>query len=106
MLDNKPSVLVTGISGNLGLRLLPQLTEFNVIGVDLKPPESNLPLRFERMDVGQEESCRELYLLCRQTSPSAVVHLAFVIDPVRNSGCATHVADQRGGYGARNGSPQ
>src|SRR2546430_16627317 len=84
MLDNKPSVLVTGISGNLGLRLLPQLTEFNVIGVDLKPPESNLPLRFERMDVGQEESCRELYLLCRQTSPSAVVHLAFVIDPVRN----------------------
>ncbi|PYV97498.1 MAG: hypothetical protein DMG89_14220 [Acidobacteria bacterium] len=84
MLDNKPTVLITGVSGNLGLRLLPQLTEFNVIGVDLKPPESNLPLRFERMDVGQEESCRELYLLCRQTSPSAVVHLAFVIDPVRN----------------------
>src|SRR5205809_5952324 len=84
MLDNKPTVLITGVSRNLGLRLLPQLTEFNVIGVDLKPPESNLPLRFERMDVGQEESCRELYLLCRQTSPSAVVHLAFVIDPVRN----------------------
>jgi len=35
------------------------------------------------MDVGQEESCRELYLLLRRTSAVAVVHLAFVIDPVR-----------------------
>jgi nucleoside-diphosphate-sugar epimerase len=84
MPDKKPTVLVTGISGNLGRRLLPQLTEFNVIGVDLKPPETNLPLRFERMDLGQEESCRELYVLCRQNSPTAVVHLAFVIDPVLN----------------------
>jgi nucleoside-diphosphate-sugar epimerase len=84
MPDNKPTVLVTGISGNLGIRLLAQLTEFNVIGVDLKPPQTNLPLRFEAMDLGQEESCRELFLLCRQTSPRAVVHLAFVIDPVRN----------------------
>ena len=84
MPDKKPTVLVTGISGNLGLRLLAQLTEFNVIGLDLKPPETNLPLRFERMDLGQEEACRELYVLCRQTSPTAVVHLAFVMDPVRN----------------------
>src|SRR5256712_12410279 len=35
------------------------------------------------MDLGQEESCRELYLLLRRTSAVAVVHLAFVIDPVR-----------------------
>jgi nucleoside-diphosphate-sugar epimerase len=84
MPDDKPTVVITGISGNLGLRLLPQLAEFSVIGVDLKPPETTLPLRFEQMDLGQEESCRQLYLLCRQTSPRAVVHLAFVIDPVRN----------------------
>src|SRR5213079_3629198 len=81
--ETKPTVLVTGISGNLGLRLLPQLAGFNVLGVDLNPPQTNLPLSFERMDLGQEESCRQLYLLMRQTNPVAVVHLAFVIDPVR-----------------------
>src|SRR5213082_331245 len=81
--ETKPTVLVTGISGNLGLRLLPSLADFNVVGVDLNPPQTNLPLSFERMDLGQEESCRELYLLLRRTSAVAVVHLAFVIDPVR-----------------------
>src|SRR5207247_7275972 len=79
----KSTVLVPGFSGNLGLRLLPQLAGFNVVGVDLNPPQTNLPLSFERMDLGQEESCRQLYLLMRQTNPVAVVHLAFVIDPVR-----------------------
>src|SRR5947208_13982119 len=82
--ETKSTVLVTGISGNLGLRLLPQLADFNVVGVDLNPPQTNLPLSFERMDLGQEESCRQLYLLMRQTNPVAVVHLAFVIDPVRS----------------------
>src|SRR5437868_14665156 len=81
--ETKSTVLVTGISGNLGLRLRPQLAGFNVVGVDLNPPQTNLPLSFERMDLGQEESCRQLYLLMRQISPVAVVHLAFVIDPVR-----------------------
>src|SRR2546425_5580620 len=81
--ETKSTVLVTGISGNLGLRLLPQLAGFNVLGVDLNPPQTDLPLSFERVDLGQEESCRQLYLLMRQISPVAVVHLAFVIDPVR-----------------------
>jgi nucleoside-diphosphate-sugar epimerase len=81
--DQKPTVVVTGISGNLGARLLPQLTEFDVIGVDLHPPSSDLPLRFERMDLGEEESCRRLFLLLRDCQPAAVVHLAFVLDPVR-----------------------
>src|SRR5437764_7972988 len=83
MAETKPTVLVTGISGNLGLRLLPQLAEFNIVGVDLKPPETDRAVVFEQMDLGQEESCRQLYLLLRQNSPVAVVHLAFVIDPVR-----------------------
>jgi nucleoside-diphosphate-sugar epimerase len=78
-----PSILVTGIAGNLGLRLLPQLADHQVIGVDLSPPETNLPLRFVRLDLGREESCRELFLLLRESRPAAVVHLAFVLDPVR-----------------------
>jgi UDP-glucose 4-epimerase len=83
MPDTKPTVLVTGISGNLGSRLLPQLQEFKVVGVDLHPPTSATPMRFERLDLAEEDSCRGLYLLLRQTNPIAVVHLAYVIDPVR-----------------------
>ena len=81
--DSKPTVVVTGISGNLGTRLLPQLAEFDVIGVDLNPPSTDLPLRFERMDLGDEQSCRQLFVLLRDSQASAVVHLAFVLDPVR-----------------------
>lgn len=81
--DPKPTVVVTGISGNLGMRLLPQLAGFDVIGVDLTPPVTDLPMRFERMDLGDEESCRQFFLLVRDSQASAVVHLAFVLDPVR-----------------------
>jgi nucleoside-diphosphate-sugar epimerase len=81
--DPKPTLVVTGISGNLGTRLLPQLAGFDVIGVDLNPPATDLPLRFERMDLGEEESCRQLFVLLRDSQASAVVHLAFVLDPVR-----------------------
>jgi nucleoside-diphosphate-sugar epimerase len=40
-------------------------------------------MEFVQMDLGREESCRELLLLLRETNAQAVVHLAFVIDPVR-----------------------
>ena len=83
MADSNPTVVVTGVSGNFGLRLLQQLTEFEVIGVDVQHPKTNLPLRFVQMDLGQEESCRELFLLLRESGASAVIHLAFVLDPVR-----------------------
>ncbi len=79
----KPTIVITGISGNLGLRLLPQLAEFQVIGIDLKPPQTDHQIRFVAMDLGKEESCRELFLLLRESRPVAVVHLAFVVDPVR-----------------------
>lgn len=78
-----PTLLVTGISGNLGARLLPLLADFQVIGVDLKPPAADRGLRFISLDLGVEDSCRELLLLLRETRPVTVVHLAFVIDPVR-----------------------
>src|SRR5271157_4465124 len=78
-----PTVLVTGISGNLGLRLLPLLADYRVIGVDLNPPRTDYPVEFVSMDLGKEESCRQLFLLLRQSRPCAVLHLAFVIDPMR-----------------------
>ncbi|HUJ94976.1 MAG TPA: NAD-dependent epimerase/dehydratase family protein [Terriglobales bacterium] len=85
MAENKPTVVVTGISGNLGLRLLPQLSGFNVVGVDLKPPASDALTRFESIDLGEEASCREMLLLLREARAVAVVHLAFVIDPIRTN---------------------
>src|SRR6266852_2064275 len=81
--ETNPTVVVTGVAGNLGLRLLPQLTGFSVVGVDLNPPKTSLPLRFGPMDLGQEEYTRELLLLLRECRAAAVVHLAFVLDPVR-----------------------
>jgi nucleoside-diphosphate-sugar epimerase len=79
----KPVVVVTGISGNLGTRLLPLLRSFSVIGVDVTPPRTDAELQFENLDLGQESSTRALYELLRDTHAYAVVHLAFVIDPVR-----------------------
>ncbi len=77
------SVVVTGISGNLGLRLLPMLADYQVVGVDLNPPQTRHPLRFVSMDLGVEDSCRALFLLLKEIRPAAVIHLAFVIDPLR-----------------------
>jgi nucleoside-diphosphate-sugar epimerase len=93
MENAKPVVVVTGISGNLGSRLLPLLGDFSVIGVDLSPPHTDPSkadpcrvdpsVQFERLDLGEESSTRTLYELLRDTRPVSVVHLAFVIDPVR-----------------------
>jgi nucleoside-diphosphate-sugar epimerase len=79
----KPVVVVTGVSGNLGSRLLPLLGSYSVIGVDVSPPHTDRELQFEHLDLGEESSTRALYELLRDTHAYAVVHLAFVIDPVR-----------------------
>ncbi len=79
----KPTILVTGVSGNLGQRLLPQLSNYNVVGVDITPPTHSQIDRFVALDLGLEESTRELLLLMREVQPASVVHLAFVIDPQR-----------------------
>ena len=84
MVSDKPVVVVTGIAGNLGSRLLPLLGQFAVIGVDVSSPQTDLPLQFERLDLGEESSTRVLYELLRDTRPVSVIHLAFVIDPVRS----------------------
>jgi nucleoside-diphosphate-sugar epimerase len=80
---SKPALLLTGVSGNLGVRLLPLLADYQVIGVDLNPPAAAPFLSFERIDLALEESCRQLFLLLKKFRPFAVVHLGFVIDPLR-----------------------
>src|SRR5208282_2548194 len=72
----------TGVSGNLGRRLLEHLSGYAVVGIDLTPPTASLD-RFVSLDLGREESTRELHLLLREVQPVSVVHLAFVIDPQR-----------------------
>jgi nucleoside-diphosphate-sugar epimerase len=83
MSSEKPVVVVTGIAGNLGSRLLPLLEDFSVIGVDFVPPDTQFSLQFEKLDLGEESSTRSFYELLRDTRPVSVVHLAFVIDPVK-----------------------
>ena len=79
-----PTALITGISGNLGLRLLRQLPDFNVIGADVREPDDGSALaRFEKIDFAEERSCDQLLELMRAHRPEAVVHLAFVLDPLR-----------------------
>lgn len=83
MADDRQSIIITGVSGNLGQRLVPLLSDFKVIGVDLRPPENTSLVRFESMDFGSESCVRKLIQLINDTSACAVVHLAFVLDPVR-----------------------
>jgi nucleoside-diphosphate-sugar epimerase len=83
--SQKPTVLITGVSGNLGLRLLKQLSDFNVIGTDIREPEDASALaRFEKVDLAEERSCDQLLDLMRVHRPESVVHLAFILDPLRS----------------------
>jgi len=80
----KPTILVTGVSGNLGQRLVPMLSDYKVVGVDITPPTHCSVDQFVALDLGAEESTRELLLLLHEVQPVSVVHLAFVIDPQRS----------------------
>jgi nucleoside-diphosphate-sugar epimerase len=80
----KPTIIVTGISGNLGQRILLQLSDYRVVGVDIAPPTQTPVDQFVQIDLGREESMREMLLLMREVKPASIVHLAFVIDPQRS----------------------
>jgi len=80
----KPTVLITGVAGNLGLRLLKQLPDYQVIGADIRELDSTASIaRFEKVDLAEERSCDQLLELMRAYRPESVVHLAFVLDPLR-----------------------
>lgn len=86
----KPTVLITGVSGNLGFRLLQFLPGFKVVGVDVAAPQTAHNLaHFERIDLAEERSCNQLLELMRTYRPESVVHLAFIVDPLR-SGILDH----------------
>src|ERR1700694_2879386 len=80
----KPTIIVTGLSGNRGQRLVPQVSDYTVVGIDVTPPTHSPVDRFVALDLGREESTRELILLLRELQPVSVVHLAYVIDPRRS----------------------
>jgi nucleoside-diphosphate-sugar epimerase len=80
----KPTIVVTGVSGNLGQRLVPLLSDYTVVGIDITPPTQSTIDRFVVLDLGREESTRELLLLLREVQPTSFVHLAYVIDPQRS----------------------
>src|SRR5580765_2349730 len=83
-MSQKPTVLITGVSGNLGLRLLQQLPDFQVIGADVRELEGPASVaHFEKIDLAEERSCDQLLELMRAYRPEAVVHLAFVLVPLR-----------------------
>lgn len=84
MASRKPAMLVTGVCGSLGRRLLPLLGDFHVIGIDIAPSrEIETLIEFEQVDLGQESSCGRMAAMLRETHAVGVVHLAFVLDPLR-----------------------
>src|SRR5258708_34166137 len=82
--SQKPTVLITGVSGKLGMRTLHSLSGFQVVGADVREPEdASAFARFEKIDLAEERSCDQLLELMRAYRPESVVHLAFVLDPLR-----------------------
>src|SRR5215467_1038324 len=80
-----PTILITGVSGSLGLRLVRQLPGYQVIGVDVREPAAPTGLfHFSQIDLAKERSCDQLLELIRAYRPETVVHLAFVMDPLRS----------------------
>jgi len=82
------TVVITGVAGNLGVRLLREIPEFHVFGLDMRPLGQDSALsthhsfHFENIDLGEEPSSHQLIELLRKTEAQSVVHLAFVIDPL------------------------
>ena len=67
------TVVATGIAGNLGVRLLREIPDFTVFGLDMNPVRDQAVLsghpsfRFQTIDLGEEPSCRELIDLLRKS---------------------------------------
>jgi UDP-glucose 4-epimerase len=76
--------LITGGSGYIGSRLTDLLVERDdteVVNVDIRPPAvPRSRTRFIKMDI-RDRGMRELF---ERERPDAVVHLAFVLNPIRD----------------------
>ncbi len=82
--NRRRQVMVTGISGNLGRRVAPLLTGCDLVTVDLYPPPKNIPCgKFVQLDLSESSGQAELASIVKRESIDTVLHLAFVIDPVR-----------------------
>ncbi len=79
-----PTILVTGISGNIGRHLAPLLKDFLLAGVDLFSPQVEHPrVDFLQLDLSQPDAPGALERFLREERVRQVVHLAFVLDPAR-----------------------
>lgn len=77
-------VLVTGIAGNLGRRLAPLLKDYLLVGVDLVAPVLDHPCtQFCQLDLSHPDAPEAVAQLMRESHVQIVIHLAFVLDPVR-----------------------
>src|SRR3954466_9579754 len=79
------SIAITGASGNLGLRLLPLLAGKRILALDVRSPQGeDLPEHaFVSLDLGREGSCNRMVELFREHKVDTVVHMAFILDPLR-----------------------
>jgi UDP-glucose 4-epimerase len=78
-------MLITGSSGYLGRVLLAHLATLpdapHTIGLDQSPPQTNAPNEFHSLDIRSPA----LAELIRKIRPDIVVHLAFVLSPIRSA---------------------
>ena len=77
-------VLVTGISGNLGQRVARVLAGYDLLSVDLHSPPPDIQAgKFLQLDLSTTAGQEELAELVERERSDAILHLAFIIDPVR-----------------------
>jgi UDP-glucose 4-epimerase len=82
--DQGLSVAITGVSGYVGGRLIELLEQDDrvsrILGFDIQPPSEtrSTKLVFDSMDV------RNPALAARLTGVDVLIHLAFVMDPIRD----------------------
>lgn len=81
MIQDRQTILITGLASSIGESLLQQLPEFDVAGTTIRPSEGASSIRIHCVDLERETSCLRLVELLRQTGASAVVHLESVTDP-------------------------
>jgi len=83
MANNTPTILITGVAGNLANRLIPLLDGFKLIGVDFHEPSPAPKYDFYQLDLGEESSCGKIVSILIDKKVQSVIHLAFVLDPLR-----------------------